>query len=242
MMQLLRPALLGLSLLVPALAPALDPASPQLRAVAPFHAITVGTGIVLELTAGPGQQVEVSAATTDFRDHILTIVAAGVLSIHYENPADRGYQSSNKRSREGQQLRVRVTADQLTSLAAGSGAVVTATGNVAAPDFQLDVSSGASCQATELTPNVLIVRQSGASTVTLGGRAPRFDLRAIGGSTFKGENLLTDRSQVEASNGSTVRLAVRESLLAEASSGASVRYLGAPTVTKTVSGGGTVGR
>ena len=216
-------------------------AEPQVRALPPFHAIVVGTGIELQLTASPTQQVEVEAATADLRDHILTTVAVGVLAIHYENPADRGSHSDNKRSRE-KQLRVRVTADQLTSLAANSGATVTATGNVAAPDFQLDISSGATCRAAELAANVLIVRQSGSSTVALAGRAPRFDLRATGNSIFKGENLLTDRSQVEASNGSTVRLAVRESLWAEASSGASVRYLGAPTVTKTVSDGGRVGK
>lgn len=217
------------------------PASPQLRPLPPFHAIVVGTGIELTLTASPTQQVEVEAASADLRDHIITTVAAGVLAIHYENPADRGYQTSRKR-RDDQQLRVRVTADQLTSLAAASGAAVTASGNVAAPDFQLDVSSGATCRATGLAPGVLVVRQSGGSTVTLAGRAPRFDLRAGGGSTFRGENLLTDRSQVEASNGSTVRLAVRESLLAEASSGASVRYIGAPTVTKTEDSGGKVGK
>ena len=237
MNQLFPAAALWLGLLAPT-----RPAEPQVRALPPFHAIVVGTGIELLLSASPTQQVAVEAATADFRDHILTTVAAGVLSIHYENPTDRGYHASAKGAREKQLLRVRVTADQLTSLAAGSGAVVTATGNVAATDFQLDVSSGASCQAAELTPGVLIVRQSGGSTVTLAGRAPRFDLRAVGGSTFKGENLQTDRSQVEASNGSTVRLAVRETLWAEASSGASVRYLGAPAVTKTVNSGGSVGK
>lgn len=237
MNQFFPAAALWLGLLGP-----VPPAAPQVRVLPPFHAIVVGTGIELQLTASPTQQVEVEAATADFRDHILTTVAAGVLSIHYENPADRGYHAGNQRSRESQPLRVRVTADQLTALAAGSGAMVTATGNVAAPDFQLDVSSGASCQAAELTPGVLVVRQSGGSVVTLAGRAPRFDLRAVGGSVFKGESLLTDRSQVEASSGSTVRLAVRESLLAEASGGASVRYLGSPTVTKTVSSGGTVGK
>ena len=62
------------------------------------------------------------------------------------------------------------------------------------------------------------------------------------GSTFNGEDLQTDRGQIEAANGSTVRLAVRESLMAEASSGASIHYLGSPAVTKEVSGGGSVGK
>ena len=234
MKKTLFPALVWLGGLVPALAQAAE--GSQVRALAPFHAITVGTGIELLLTAGHAQQVEVSAATPGFRDHVLTTVVGGVLSIHYENPDDWGY--SNVRSeRSNKQLRVVVTADQLTALTANSGAQVKAVGNFATPDFQLDVSSSASCQAPDLAVNVLIVRQSSSSTVTLGGRAPRFDLRIASGSTFNGEGLQTDRSQVEASNGSSVRLAVREALMAEASSGATIRYLGSPAVTKEVSGG-----
>lgn len=223
------------------LAPTLATEGPQVRMLAPFHAITVGTGIELVLTAGPTQRVEVSAAATDFRDHILTTVTGGVLSIHYENPADRGNGSTSQHAPVAKQLRVAVTTDQLTALSAGSGALVSATGHFAAPDFQLEVLSGASCQAADLVVSVLVVRQSSGSTVRLGGQAPRFDLRIASGSTFSGEALQTDRSQVEASNGSTVHLAVREILLAEASSGARVRYLGSPAVTKTVRSGGSVG-
>ena len=239
MKNLLLPVLLWLVGVVPALAQVAN--GPQVRALEPFHAITVGTGIELLLTTGHTQQVEVSANTADFRDHILTKVVSGVLSIHYENPDDRGY-SNAKRERNTKQLRVAVTADQLTALTAGSGAQVRASGNFATPDFQLDVSSGANCQASDLALSVLVVRQSSGSTVTLSGRAPRFDLRVASGSTFNGENLQTDRGQIEATNGSTVRLAVRESLMAEASSGASIRYLGSPAVTKEVSGGGSVGK
>ena len=235
-------AVLWLTGVAPALAqgPAAD--GPQVRPIAPFHAITVGTGIELLLTPGHAQRVEVSAATTDFRDHILTTVAAGVLSIHYENPDDRGSYDSQRRERPNKLLRVAVTADQLTALTAGSGARVRAAGNFAAPDFQLDVSSGARCEATDLAVGVLVVRQSSGSTVVLSGRAPRFDLRVVSGSTFSGEKLQADRGQIEASNGSTVRLAVREALLAEANSGASIHYLGSPEVTKEVTGGGSVGK
>ncbi len=206
-----------------------------------FHAITIGTGIELVLTAGPTQRVEVSAAAADLRDYILTTVTGEVLSIHYQNPADRGYGSTSQHAPATKQLRVAFTADQLTALSAGSGALVSVTDHFAAPGFQLEVESGASCQAADLVVSVLVVRQSSGSTVRLGGQAPRFDLRIASGSTFSGEARQTDRSQVEASNGSTVRLAVRETLLAEASSGASVRYLGSPAITKMVRSGGSGG-
>lgn len=220
-----------------ALAPALaqPTTTPQVRPVAAFHAISVGSGIELQLTAGATQRVEASAVTTDVRDHLLTTVVGGVLQIHYDNPDELG-----QHSRVNRQLRVAVTADHLTALTAGSGAVVAATGNFAAADLQLDVSSGASLKASDLAPGVLVVRQSSGSSVALSGRAPRFDLRAGSGATFNGENLQTDRSQVEASSGSSVRLAVKDDLLAEAASGASIRYIGSPEVTKHVGSGGSV--
>jgi len=84
------------------------------------------------------------------------------------------------------------------------------------------------------------VRQNGGSTITLSGQAPRFDLNITSGSVFDGEKLQTNRSQIDASSGSVAKLAVREVLMAEASSGSSIRYYGAPELTKNVSSGGTV--
>lgn len=236
MKNYLLSALLGLL----AVAPALAQTEAQVRPVEKFHAITVGTGIALVLTGGPAQRVEASALTTDLRDHILTKVVAGVLTIQYEDLEESARERGNKKlAKLDKKLRVAVTADQLTSLLANSGASVTATGPYATSDFQLDVSSGASLRA-DINVGVLIVRQSSGSAVALSGQAPRFDLRLSSGSTFDGSGLQTNRSQIEASSGSTAKLAVREVLMAEATGGANIRYIGAPEVTKTVSGGGSV--
>ncbi len=229
-------ALLG----VVAGAPALAQTEPQVRPVEKFHAISVGTGIALVLTGGPAQRVEASALTADLRDHIVTKVVGGVLSIQYEDLDESARERSDKKlARLDKKLRVAVTADQLTTLLANSGASVTATGPYAAPDFQLDVSSGASLRA-DINVGVLIVRQTSGSTVALSGQAPRFDLRLSSGSTFDGTGLQTNRSQIEATSGSTAKLAVREVLMAEATGGASIRYFGSPELTKTVSGGATI--
>ena len=236
MKKYLLPALLGLL----AGAPALAQTEPQVRPVEKFHAINVGTGIALVLTGGPAQRVEVSALTPELRDHILLKVAGGVLSVRYEDLEESARERTDRKlARRDKMLRVAITADQLTSLLANSGASVTATGPYATPDFQLDVSSGASLRA-EIKADVLIVRQSSGSAVTLSGEAPRFDLRIANGSTFDGTALQTTRSQVDASSGSTAKLAVREVLMAEASSGANIRYVGAPALTKDVSSGGSV--
>jgi hypothetical protein len=241
MKKYLLPALLWLLALAPAVAQTTTaPAAangPQVRPLEKFRAINVGTGIELVLTAGHTQQVEVSATTLDQREHILTTVRDGVLNVHYENLDERD--NNSKKDRQNRKLRVAVTADQLTMLAASSGAAVTASGAFAAPDFQLDISSGAAVRA-DINVGVLIVRQNGGSVIDLTGQAPRFDLKITSGSVFNGEKLLTNRSQIEASSGSMAKLAVKEVLLAEASSGSSIKYYGSPEVTKNATGGSTI--
>ena len=233
MKTLLFPALLALA----ALTPALGQTTPQVRSVGAFHAIKVGSGISLDLTAGHTQRVEVSATADGFRDHISTSVEGGVLNIRYDNPDDRNGQ---ERSRQHVQLRVVVTADQLTALTAGSGSAVRATGNVAADqEFQLDVSSGAVCKA-DLTTATLTVRESSGSVVALSGQANRLDLEVGSGAIFKGQDLQTDHCRAQASSGSMVKIAVKDDLVANASSGSSISYSGSPQVTKHVSSGASV--
>ena len=224
------PTLLWLLALVPALAQT----DAQVRPVAAFHSVKVGSGIALDLTAGAVQRVEASAATAELRDRIKTTVEDGVLTIHYENPDD-----NNRRNSSTQHLRVAVTADQLTALTAGSGAAVDARGDYAAPTFQLDVSSGASLRADIATTD-LTVRQGSGSVITLKGKAPHLDIRTGSGSVFNGKDLQTDKCEAQASSGSVLKIAVREALVADASSGASIKYEGAATVTKRTGSGGSV--
>jgi hypothetical protein len=229
MKNLLLPALLSLASLAPALAQ-----STQTRQVPAFHAIQVSTGIELDLTAGRSQRVEVSAATDEYRDHIETTVRDGVLTLRYKNDDDR-----NRHDRTNKHLRVAVTADQLTALSASSGSSVRTSGDFDAPEFQLDVSSGASVKAG-LDTGALTVRQSSGSSSDLSGHAASLDVQSSSGATFDAASLRTDRCRAEASSGSSVRVAVKDDLVAQASSGGSISYQGSPQLTKRTSSGGSV--
>ncbi|MGI4761412.1 MAG: head GIN domain-containing protein [Janthinobacterium lividum] len=231
MKNLLLPALLSLAALAPARAQ-----SAQTRPVPAFHAIQVGTGIELALTAGRSQRVEVSAAADVYRDHIETTVKDGVLTLRYKNDDDR-----NNRDRTNKRLRVAVTADELTALTASSGSSVRTSGDFDAAEFQLDVSSGASVQAG-LDTGTLTVRQSSGSSADLKGRATTLDVQSSSGATFDAHELQTERCRAQASSGSSVRVAVKDDLVAQASSGASVNYKGSPQLTKRTSSGGSVSR
>lgn len=206
----------------------------QVRQVAHFRGVRVGGGISLVLTAGSAQRVEVSAATAEFVANIRTKLEDGILILSYDDLLER---DDRKLLKTAHQLRATITADFLTSLAATSGATVQASGNFAAPDCVLDVTAGAKLTATDLAPQVLVVRENGAATVTLAGTAPRLDVRVNGGSTYEGQLLLSVRAQVEANNKSTARIAASQELLVEANTGSTVRYYGSPTVSRDLNGG-----
>lgn len=239
MKNYLLPALLWLLALAPTLAQTETAAAntPEMRKVEKFRGINVGTGIELVLTGGHAQQVEVSATTLDQRDHILTKVVDGVLNVHYDNPDERA--GNSKKDRQLRKLRVAVTADQLMSLAASSGAAITASGPYAMPDFQINLSSGSALRA-DINVSVLIVRQNGGSVIDISGQAPRCDVNLTAGSVFNGDKLQTNRAQIDASSGSIAKLAVREVLLAEASGGSNIKYYGSPEVTKDATGGSSI--
>jgi hypothetical protein len=230
MKNLLLPALLCLASLAPACAQ-----SAQTRTVPAFHAINVGTGIELDLTAGRSQRVEVSASTDEFRDRIETTVQDGVLTLRYKNPDDR----SRRNDRTNKHLRVAVTADELTALTAGSGSSVRTSGDFDAAEFKLDVSSGASVKAG-LDTRTLTVRQSSGSSADVSGRATSLDIQSSSGATFDADDLKTEHCRAEASSGSSVSIAVKDDLVAQASSGGSISYKGSPQLTKHTSSGGSV--
>ena len=231
MKNLLFPALLSLAAVAPAFAQ-----STQTRSVPAFHAIQVSTGIELDLTAGHSQRVEVSAATDAYRDHIETTVKDGVLVLRYKNDDDR-----NNRDRTNKRLHVAVTADELTALGVSSGASVRTSGDFDAAEFQLSVSSGASVRAG-LDTNTLTVRQSSGSSADLKGRATSLDVQSSSGATFDAASLQTERCRAEASSGSSIKVAVKDDLVAQASSGGSVNYKGSPQLSKHTSSGGSVSR
>ena len=206
----------------------------EVRPVAHFRGVRVGGGIGLTLTAGHAQRVEVSAATAAFVANIRTKLEDGILIISYDDLLER---DDRKLLKTDHKLRINVTADFLTSLTANSEASVQATGNFAAPDCVLEATSGATVTATGLAPNVLVVRENSGATVTLAGTAPRLDVRVSTGSTFDGQQLQSERGQLEANGGSTARVYASQELLIEANGGSNVRYYGPATVTKDLNGG-----
>ena len=230
MKKLLFTALLALPALVPALAQ-----TTEVRSLPAFHALHVSTGIELTLTSGATQRVEASANTPESLGHLLTTVTDGVLEVKFEWLQSQPWRGTNK----GHQLRVAVTAAQLTGIAASSGASVRVRGTYPTGSLDLRTSSGASLTG-EFAADDVQARLSSGSEAVVSGTTRRISVRTSSGSSFDGRRLRAEVGEATASSGSSVSMEVQTSLAAQASSGGSVRYSGSPTVSQHTSSGGSV--
>lgn len=190
------------------------------RTVSSFHGINVGTGIELLLTEGGTEEVAVSAATTEFRDKIVTKVENGILKIHYENKM-----GSINRKKENKYLKAYVSYKMLDMLDANTGAEVEINGVLKSVSFNLRANTGALVNG-EVDIDALRVSQNTGSKITLSGKADKLEIDGDTGSKFKGEDMSTTNCSVTVSTGAIVSVKAEKELQVKANTGGSVKYKG----------------
>ncbi|WP_460503490.1 head GIN domain-containing protein [Hymenobacter agri] len=208
--------------------------APQVRNVAAFHAVEVGSGIELRLAPGSTQRVEASADDADQLERLKTEVRNGVLVISYDRALTESMGFNKPRH-----LRVNATATTLTALHANSGAKAEVTAPFTTQKLDVEASSGASLRATFVSTD-LRAQVSSGGVATLAGSAQRLEVGASSGGVFKGEGLAAKVCEASASSGGNLLVTVQETLTATASSGGDIRYTGSPRVRKHTSSGGSV--
>ena len=185
-----------------------------------FHGIEVSTGIKLFLTEGTTEEVAVSAATTGFRDKIITKVENGILKIHYENK----FFSMNTR-KEKKELKAYVSYKTLDRLNANTGAEVEIEGVLKSTALKMNVNTGAIVKGQVNTDDLQVDQDTG-SIVTLTGDASKLDVEGDTGSIFKGSGLNTNNCNAKASTGAGVYIMVQKELSVKANTGGFVKYKG----------------
>lgn len=207
------------------------------RTVGNFHGIEVGTGIELTLSSGSAEEVAVSAATTEFRDKIVTKVENGILKIQYETKTG----SMNKKN-ESKNLKAYVSYKNLDKLKANTGAEVKIIGVLNTTSLDIDASTGALIDG-EVNINTLKVDQSTGSKITLTGKAEKLEIEGSTGSKFMGENMGTVNCNVKVNTGARVSVNAGKELQVKASTGGIVRYKGNASIREIKTNtGGTVSK
>ncbi|MBL0232338.1 MAG: DUF2807 domain-containing protein [Chitinophagaceae bacterium] len=190
------------------------------RSVGSFHGIEVSTGIMLVLTSGSSEEIAVSAAKTEYRDHIVTKVENGILKIYYENKM----KAPNTR-KESKELKAYVAYRELDQLDANTGAIVNIQGVLKAKSLKMKVNTGAIVNG-KVDLLEMEVNQDTGSIVTLSGEAGKLKVEGDTGSMFKGSNLRTDNCNAKTSTGAGIYIQVDKELYAKANTGGFLKYKG----------------
>lgn len=194
------------------------------RTVSGYHGIDVATGIELTLTNGNAEEVAVSAATTEFRDKIVTKVENGILKIYYENKM-----GAVNKTKENKYLKAYVSYKILDQLHVTTGAKVKINGVLKSASLNMEVNTGGLVEG-EVDIASLRVNQNTGSKVTLSGKADKLEIEGDTGSKFKGDDMSTSNCNVKVSTGAIVSVSAEKELQAKASTGGSVKYKGSPAV------------
>ena len=194
------------------------------RTVSGYHGIDVATGIELTLTNGNAEEVAVSAATTEFRDKIVTKVENGILKIYYETKT-----GAVNKIKETKDLKAYVSYKTLDLLHVSTGAKVKINGVLKSASLSMEANTGALIDG-EVDIASLKVSQNTGSKISLSGKAEKLDINGDTGSKFKGDDMSTSNCSVTVSTGAIVSVSAEKELQAKASTGGSVKYKGSPTV------------
>ena len=164
----------------------------------------------------------VSAATTEYRDKIVTEVQDGVLKI---STTDHGKWWKSVRNKK---MKAYVSFKTLTRLEAHGASDVFLNSDLKADELSV-VLSGASDlkgQKGKIEVRALDLTLSGASDAVIHGTVITLTVEASGASDLKGYDLQTDHCNANASGASDIKITVNKDLSAKASGASGVHYKG----------------
>lgn len=193
-----------------------------------FQAVEVSQGIDLYLTQG--NKVSCTVETDDnVYDLLITEVKNETLHIYFD-----------KNVRKVKVKKVWITMPDIKSLKASSGADIFGESLIKSDNLKLRSSSGADIEL-EVDVNELTCRSSSGSDIIVRGACDKLVAESSSGSDIDAGDLKAKHVDADCSSGSDIDVHAEESLKAEASSGADIRYSGKPTnIDKSKSSGGSI--
>ena len=219
----------------------------ETRNLGSFTRVSAAEGIEVTLKQGSSNSAQITADNIDLED-VLTEVSGNKLKIHLEG--------NNHRNVD---VEVTITyTGTLESLSSSSGSSITCMDKITAGDFDIDVSSAGSIEATisaddvdidgsssgsvELTLSAadVTIDISSASTIKLNGDGNSLKVDASSAGTLLAGDFKVENADIEVSSGANAKVHVTGDLDGNASSGGSIRYSGSPHVDVRTSSGGSV--
>ncbi|MFT3680410.1 MAG: head GIN domain-containing protein [Ferruginibacter sp.] len=198
------------------------------RNVDDFKGVAAGGAFEVELTNGP-YAVEVEA-DDNIMKFISTEVENGVLEIRTKS----GYHFNNAHTK------IYVAAPEIKLLKSSGAATIKARDLLKSDGkITLESSGSASIEAEVDAPEVK-AESSGASNIKIKGRTREYNASTSGSADIKSSDLLSERTEADASGASSIHLHASVNLSAEASGAANIYYRGAANVQQKTSGAAVV--
>lgn len=189
----------------------------EVRKVSGFNGIDVSEGIKVELTYGDKEFVEVTA-DEEYIESVITEVDGSTLEIHLKG------NNWNMRNRH---ILVKVTAKQIEKLEASSGSSIITQNLIETENLKMHVSSGAGLKVAFKATTASCGSSSGANA-KLKGDVGSFETDASSGASIHADELQAKKVNADVSSGASISVSVSDELIADASSGGSIRYIGSP--------------
>ncbi|SFB88013.1 DUF4252 domain-containing protein [Kaistella jeonii] len=213
-------------------------ANMQVRNVGKFTGVSVSSGIKVNFTQGNNQSVIVDT-DSNLQKYVSTEVQNGILTISVKN--------KDNKNLNFKKLLVTIEAPRLSSVKVSSGSLLTTLNTINENDFETKISSGANLNADlniansvkvdissgssariEVNSKTIEVDGSSGSMATIEGNAEKISIDLSSAAACNAQNLVAKTAMVRASSGATVKVHAIETLNANATSGASIRYKGNP--------------
>lgn len=190
-----------------------------------FNAVSASEGLDVFISQGGEFKILVEA-DENIIDLIATDLDDGTLKIHTRKNIGRATKN------------IHVTLPKIIALNASSGSDLSTIGPIHTEILDINVSSGADMEITEIKSDKINVDSSSGANIEITGETNTLYTNASSGSGIDAVDLRTDQCSADASSGANITVNVSESLIAEASSGGNIRHTGTAKVEnrKTVSG------
>ncbi|MEQ8475469.1 head GIN domain-containing protein [Fulvivirga sp.] len=195
------------------------------RDVGSFDEVQVSQAIDLYLKKGTKESVEVEARGMD-SDEVLTEVRGSRLKVYLEGNRYRNIS-----------VKVYVTYVELEGISASSASTVYAEGVIKGDRMTIDVSSAADVEVS-VDVNDLNVSASSSGDVEVAGKSKYLEVSVSSAGGVDAYDLEAENVRVRASSGAGAKVNAKNEIDAHASSGASIRYIGNPSKSRTDSSSG----
>ena len=138
--------------------------------------------------------------------------------------------------------RIYITSPQITSLSSDNAITTEGWDKVNAPSFSLNISGGALIDIPLDVSFLEVVVDDGGASITLIGNADNTSIVVNGGVTISALDLQTADTSINLTGGGVIGIAVSNSLDVDIEGAGIISYRGNPTVTRNITGFGSVSR